>query len=125
MASQAQINANKRNSQRSTGPKTEAGKAFDGSAPIGLIRPVDRSGHPTGRISLAVNGAVRQRARTSDFIFDMATQVAWISQIMPLEPGDLVLTGTPRGPGRLAPGDSVTVEISGVGALTNTVVQGP
>jgi len=44
---------------------------------------------------------------------------------MPLEPGDLVLTGTPRGPGRLAPGDSVTVEISGIGALTNPVIQGP
>ena len=46
-----------------------------------------------------VNGAVRQRARTSHFIFDMATQIAWISQIMPLEPGDLVLTGTPKGSG--------------------------
>ena len=45
--------------------------------------------------TILVNGQVRQRERTGDFIFDVATQIAWISQIMPLEPGDLVQTGTP------------------------------
>lgn len=53
------------------------------------------------------------------------SQISWISQIMPLEPGDVMLTGTPRGPSRLNIGDTVSVEIEGIGALTNSVVEGP
>lgn len=100
-------------------------KAYPAFCPIGPWVVVDEINPDNVEVKCTVNGMLRQRERTSDFIFDMATQIAWVSQIMPLEPGDLVLTGTPRGPGRLAPGDSVTVEISGIGALTNPVVQGP
>jgi 2-keto-4-pentenoate hydratase/2-oxohepta-3-ene-1,7-dioic acid hydratase in catechol pathway len=100
-------------------------KAYPAFCPIGPWIVVDEIDPDNVEVSCIVNGTVRQRERTSDFIFDMATQIAWISQIMPLEPGDLVLTGTPRGVGRLVPGDTVTIAISGIGELTNPVVQGP
>ena len=100
-------------------------KAYPGFCPIGPWVVVDEIDPDDVEVKCLVNGVVRQAARTSDFIFDMGTQIAWISQIMPLEAGDLVLTGTPKGVGRLTPGDSVTVEISGIGALTNPVVAGP
>jgi 2-keto-4-pentenoate hydratase/2-oxohepta-3-ene-1,7-dioic acid hydratase in catechol pathway len=100
-------------------------KAYPAFCPIGPWIVVDEIDPDDVEVSCIVNGVVRQRERTSDFIFDMATQIAWISQIMPLEPGDLVLTGTPKGVGRLAPGDTVTISIPGIGELTNPVVQGP
>jgi 2-keto-4-pentenoate hydratase/2-oxohepta-3-ene-1,7-dioic acid hydratase in catechol pathway len=100
-------------------------KAYPAFCPIGPCVVVDEIDPDDVEVICAVNGSVRQRERTSDFIFDMATQISWISQIMPLEPGDVVLTGTPRGPSRLSAGDSVSVEIEGIGALTNTCVEGP
>ncbi len=100
-------------------------KAYPAFCPIGPWISVGEIDPDDVEVSCLVNGEVRQRERTSDFIFDMATQIAWISQIMPLEPGDLVLTGTPKGVGRLVPGDSVTIAVSGIGELTNPVVQGP
>jgi 2-keto-4-pentenoate hydratase/2-oxohepta-3-ene-1,7-dioic acid hydratase in catechol pathway len=100
-------------------------KAYPAFCPIGPWIVVDEIDPDDVEVSCIVNGAVRQRERTSDFIFDMATQIAWISQIMPLEPGDLVLTGTPKGVGRLVPGDTVTIAIPGIGELSNPVVQGP
>lgn len=99
-------------------------KAYPAFCPIGPWIAVDEIDPGNVEVRCEVNGQVRQAERTSDFIFDVATQVAWISQIMPLEAGDLVLTGTPKGVGRLVPGDSVTVAISGLGALTNAVVAG-
>jgi 2-keto-4-pentenoate hydratase/2-oxohepta-3-ene-1,7-dioic acid hydratase in catechol pathway len=99
-------------------------KAYPGFCPIGPWVVVDEIDPDDVEVKCTVNGAERQRQRTSDFIFDMATQIAWISEIMPLEPGDVVLTGTPRGPSRLSTGDSVSIEIQGIGVLTNTVVEG-
>ena len=100
-------------------------KAYPGFCPIGPCVVVDEIDPDDVEVSCTVNGSLRQRERTRDFIFDMATQISWISQIMPLEPGDLVLTGTPRGPSRLSAGDTVSVEIEGIGTLTNGVVGGP
>jgi 2-keto-4-pentenoate hydratase/2-oxohepta-3-ene-1,7-dioic acid hydratase in catechol pathway len=100
-------------------------KAYPAFCPIGPWIVVDEINPDDVEVGCIVNGQVRQRERTSDFIFDMATQTAWISQIMPLEAGDAVLTGTPKGVGRLMPGDSVTIAISGIGELTNPIVQGP
>lgn len=100
-------------------------KAYPAFCPIGPWIAVDEVDPDDVEVSCTVNGELRQRTRTSDFIFDMATQIAWISRIMPLEAGDLVLTGTPKGVGRIVPGDSVTIAISGIGELTNPVVQGP
>ena len=68
-----------------------------------------------------VNGQVRQQSRTGKMLFSIPRLISYISQIMTLEPGDLILTGTPEGVGVLAPGDMFQVEIEGVGCLTNSV----
>lgn len=73
-----------------------------------------------------VNGEVRQRTSTGDMIFSVAETVAWLSQFVTLQPGDLIATGTPSGVGSatgrfLTAGDVVEVEISGLGTLRNPV----
>jgi 2-keto-4-pentenoate hydratase/2-oxohepta-3-ene-1,7-dioic acid hydratase in catechol pathway len=68
----------------------------------------------------AVNGE-RRRASTSEMVFPPARLIAYITQVMTLEPGDVILTGTPEGVGRLAAGDRIEVEVEGVGVLRNTV----
>jgi 2-keto-4-pentenoate hydratase/2-oxohepta-3-ene-1,7-dioic acid hydratase in catechol pathway len=69
-----------------------------------------------------VNGVERQHGRARDMVFGIAALVAYVSQVMTLEPGDLIATGTPAGVGPLRPGDVVEVEIEGVGVLRNPVV---
>lgn len=69
-----------------------------------------------------LNGEERQRGRTSDMVFGIPMLIEYISHVMTLEPGDLILTGTPEGVGKLNAGDTVEVEIPGVGVLRNTVV---
>ena len=71
-----------------------------------------------------VNGEVRQSGRTSDLIFDVETIVSYVSRYVTLSPGDLIFTGTPGSTQAMEPGDVVEVELEGVGALRNTVVQG-
>ena len=73
-------------------------------------------------LELAVNGTVRQRARTSQLHFGPAFLVSWLSRFVTLEPGDVIATGTPAGIAPIEPGDRVTVTVEGVGTLVNTVV---
>ncbi len=98
-------------------------KSFDTFCPIGpeIVAGVDPS---NAAIATRVNGAVRQSARISDMVFSPAFLVAYISRMMTLLPGDLILTGTPAGVGPLSPGDVVEVEIEGVGVLKNRVADG-
>jgi len=70
------------------------------------------------RLRTFVNGQIRQDARTSTMIFSIPFLLAYISAFMTLEPGDVVLTGTPEGVGELRPGDEVAVEIEGIGRLS-------
>ncbi|HEY2661160.1 MAG TPA: fumarylacetoacetate hydrolase family protein [Caulobacteraceae bacterium] len=105
------------NAAKAKGQPWESGKAFDASAPIGLIRPVDRSGHPSGGISLSVNGAVRQQASLTDMIWTVAEIIAQASRLWRLEAGDLIFTGTPEGVGPLVVGDQVEGVIEGVGGV--------
>jgi 2-keto-4-pentenoate hydratase/2-oxohepta-3-ene-1,7-dioic acid hydratase in catechol pathway len=95
-------------------------KSFDSFCPVGpeIVAGLDPSDLA---IETRVNGAVRQSSRTSQMIFSPAFLVAWLSRMMTLMPGDLILTGTPAGVGALAPGDLVEVEIEGVGKLSNRV----
>jgi 2-keto-4-pentenoate hydratase/2-oxohepta-3-ene-1,7-dioic acid hydratase in catechol pathway len=72
-------------------------------------------------IETRVNGEVRQQGSTLDFIFSIPALLGYITAAITLEPGDLVLTGTPAGVGPLAAGDRVEVTISGLGVLANTV----
>jgi len=65
---------------------------------------------------------VKQKSNTSDLIFDVPRLVEFISQVMTLEPGDLIATGTPPGVGALQKGDTVEVEIEGIGTLRNLVI---
>ena len=73
------------------------------------------------RVVTRVNGEVRQEGRTSQLIFSLARIVAHASQAFTLLPGDVILTGTPAGVGPLETGDTVEVEIDGIGTLTNPV----
>jgi 2-keto-4-pentenoate hydratase/2-oxohepta-3-ene-1,7-dioic acid hydratase in catechol pathway len=108
-----------RDLQKTDGQWTRA-KGFDTFCPIGPESPA-----PDDLASLTVvsrvNGAERQRGSASDMVFSVSTLLAYISQIMTLEPGDVVATGTPAGVGPLAPGDSVEVEVVGFSTVRNPV----
>ncbi|HEV7994169.1 MAG TPA: fumarylacetoacetate hydrolase family protein [Gemmatimonadaceae bacterium] len=95
-------------------------KGFDTFCAVGELGEV-----PTDlaqlRIRTLVNGQVRQDGSASDMVFDIPTLVSYISNVMTLESGDLVLTGTPEGVGTLASGDVVEVEIAGVSRVSNPV----
>ena len=96
-------------------------KGFDTFCPIGprIVAGLD----PTAlRIVTRVHGAVKQSSSTSDMIFDVATLVAFVGRHMTLEYGDVITTGTPQGVGNLTPGDTVEIEIEGIGVLANTVI---
>jgi 2-keto-4-pentenoate hydratase/2-oxohepta-3-ene-1,7-dioic acid hydratase in catechol pathway len=70
-----------------------------------------------------VNGVVKQDGRTKQMIHDVAAQIAFVAGIMTLLPGDVILTGTPAGVGPIVAGDTVEVEIEGIGTLSNPVVR--
>lgn len=95
-------------------------KGYDMSTPIGpaLVRASDAD----MQIRTLVNGIVRQDGNTSDMVFGTTTLISYISSIMTLNPGDVVMTGTPPGIGELQIGDQVEVEIDGIGILRNRIV---
>lgn len=95
-------------------------KSFDTFCPVGpcVVSDLDPSDLA---IETRLNGAVKQSARTSAMVFPPSFLVSYISRMMTLLPGDLILTGTPAGVGSLAPGDLVEVEIEGIGVLANRV----
>ncbi|MEJ2666695.1 MAG: fumarylacetoacetate hydrolase family protein [Deinococcales bacterium] len=99
------------------------GKSADGFCPVGPWLETDLDPSKL-RVSTRVNGEVRQDSDTGHMIFSVPEILSYISRFMTLEPGDLVLTGTPEGVGPLAVGDSVEVEVEGVGTLINEVVAG-
>lgn len=111
-----------RDLQKKDGQWTRA-KSFDTFAPIGpWIAPMDIDAAGSADIETRVNGAVCQRSNTSDLIFSLGELVEFISGIMTLEPGDVIATGTPPGVGKLEVGDTVEVEIEGIGILRNRTV---
>ena len=95
-------------------------KSFDTFCPVGpeIVTGIDPSDLA---IETRVNGEIRQSARTSAMVFSPAFLVAYVSRMMTLMPGDLILTGTPAGVGPLAAGDVVEVEIERIGILRNRV----
>jgi len=96
-------------------------KGFDTFCPVGPIVSDEADLDAGIRIETRVNRELRQRASTLEFIFAVPELLSAISAAMTLEPGDLVLTGTPAGVGPLAPGDRVEVSAEGLGVLANTV----
>jgi len=95
-------------------------QSFDGSCPVGPMIVTDINPRDLAIRSI-VNGEVRQNSRTSQMIFDAYTVTAYVSALLPLEPGDVIQTGTPGGVATLKDGDVVTIEIEGIGSITNHV----
>jgi 2-keto-4-pentenoate hydratase/2-oxohepta-3-ene-1,7-dioic acid hydratase in catechol pathway len=98
-------------------------KGFDTFCPLGPwieteLDPADLA------LTTTVNGELRQAGRTSAMVHDVPALVAYVSRVMTLVPGDVILTGTPSGVGPVVAGDEMTVSVEGVGALTNGVVDG-
>lgn len=96
-------------------------KGFDTFCPLGPFVSDEIDPVAGVTIETSVNGEVRQHASTKDFIFGIPKLLSFISAAFTLEPGDVILTGTPAGVGQLNPEDSVEVSIAGLGILTHTV----
>jgi 2-keto-4-pentenoate hydratase/2-oxohepta-3-ene-1,7-dioic acid hydratase in catechol pathway len=95
-------------------------KGFDGSCPLGPW--IETSVDPTDAIvETRLNGDVVQHASTSDMVFGVAELIEYVTTFMTMLPGDVLLTGTPEGVGRIQAGDTVEVEVDGVGTLRNEV----
>jgi 2-keto-4-pentenoate hydratase/2-oxohepta-3-ene-1,7-dioic acid hydratase in catechol pathway len=106
--------------QSKDGQYTRA-KGFDTFCPIGPCIAVGLQGKDL-QVRGYVNGDLRQDSRTRELIFVIPEMVEFITSVMTLLPGDIISTGTPSGIGPIKPGDSVTIHVEGVGALTNPVV---
>lgn len=110
-------------------PTYTLGKSFDTHGPVGpWITTADEIENPEDlEIKLTVDGKVRQHARTNDLIYKIADQIAYLTTVMTLYPGDIIATGTPSGVAAvdqnwLKPGEVCKIEIEGLGAIENTIV---
>jgi len=110
-----------RDQQQADGQWTRA-KGHDTFCPVGpwIVTDLDPSDL---EIRTEVNGVVRQHSRTSLMIHDVGAIIEWVSAVMTLLPGDLILTGTPAGVGPIEDGDTVSITVEGIGTLTNPVVR--
>jgi 2-keto-4-pentenoate hydratase/2-oxohepta-3-ene-1,7-dioic acid hydratase in catechol pathway len=108
------------------------GKSFDTHGPIGpwIVTPDELPDPHKLEVRCYVNGELRQKSNTDQLVYDIWTEIEYLSTAFPLEPGDLILTGTPGGVGHamvpqkhLKPGDIVRCEIEGIGAIENKVVE--
>jgi 2-keto-4-pentenoate hydratase/2-oxohepta-3-ene-1,7-dioic acid hydratase in catechol pathway len=113
-------------------PTVTLGKSFDTHGPMGpwIVTPEELADPHVLDLRTWVNGEERQHANTRDLIFDCFEQIATLSTVCTLEPGDVVSTGTPSGVGVarglwLVPGDVVRVAIAGIGAIENRVIEEP
>ena len=103
---------------REKGRPWDTGKNVDYSCPTGRLQPVETNGHAVrGAIELTVNGETRQSADVSELIWPVPEIVADLSRFYALEPGDLILTGTPAGVGAVVSGDLIECSISGLPPL--------
>jgi 2-keto-4-pentenoate hydratase/2-oxohepta-3-ene-1,7-dioic acid hydratase in catechol pathway len=110
-----------RDMQKSDVQYTRA-KSFDSYCPLGPWIETDLDASDVA-VRCLVNGEIRQDGRTRDLIHDIPTLISFITHVMTLLPGDIILTGTPAGVSPIVAGDTVTVEIEGIGPLVNTVVR--
>jgi 2-keto-4-pentenoate hydratase/2-oxohepta-3-ene-1,7-dioic acid hydratase in catechol pathway len=108
-----------RDLQKTDGQWTRA-KGFDTFCPVGPIVSDELDFAAGLTLETRINGELRQQGSTLDFIFPIPKLLAWITSVMTLEEGDLVLTGTPSGVGPLQAGDQTEITIPGLGTLTNS-----
>ncbi len=98
-------------------------KGFDTFCPLGPAIDTELDPLEELAITCRVNGEIRQNGTTAEMVFGVAELVSFVSGVMTLLPGDVILTGTPSGVGPIVPGDRVEVEIEGIGILLNPVVE--
>ncbi|PPQ26193.1 fumarylacetoacetate hydrolase family protein [Rhodopila globiformis] len=111
------------NAAKKEGKPWDMGKGFDHSAPIGLMVPAARIGHPSrGLIELKVNGTVRQTSDLSKMIWSVPETIACLSGLVTLAPGDLIFTGTPENVAAVARGDVLEGVVEGVGTVRTRIV---
>jgi 2-keto-4-pentenoate hydratase/2-oxohepta-3-ene-1,7-dioic acid hydratase in catechol pathway len=112
------------NAMKSEQKPWEIGKAFDYSAPMGPIHPASKVGHLTkGRISVAVNGQIKQDADLDQMIWSVAEQIAQLSKAFELKAGDIIYSGTPENVGPVTPGDVMLCKIEGLADMSVKVVK--
>ena len=120
------LDMTRRDLQRGMGDQKkpwEIGKSFDRSAPIGPIHKVAQVGHiKAGAITLKVNGTVKQDANLDQMIWNVAEQIAQLSQAFELMPGDIIFSGTPENVGPVVPGDLMLGNIAGLPPILVKVV---
>ncbi len=108
---------------KKTGRPWEVGKAFDDAAPCTAIQPASKIGHPSkGAIWLDLNGVRKQTGDLAQMIWDIPSQIEYLSGLWELKAGDLIFTGTPAGVGAVKKGDHLKGHVDGVGDLDVTVV---
>ena len=99
----------------------EMGKSFDESAPVTALKPASAIGHPAkGAIWLKVNGQVKQQGDLAMQIWTVPEQINYLSNLITLQPGDLIFSGTPAGVGPIKAGDKLEGHVDGVGDLVVT-----
>jgi fumarylpyruvate hydrolase len=104
---------------KKAGRPWDMAKGFDQSAPTGAIRAVEEIGHPTeGAVWLRINGEPRQEGDLAQQIWKVPETISFLSGLVTLRPGDLIMTGTPKGVGPVEPGDHLEGHIEGVGDLS-------
>ncbi|WP_424971779.1 fumarylacetoacetate hydrolase family protein [Dinoroseobacter sp. S76] len=101
----------------------EVGKSFEHSAPMSAIHPVAKIGHPAeGAVTLKVNGALKQDGDLNQLIWKSEEVISYLSGLFTLQPGDLIMTGTPAGVGAVVRGDVMEGAVAGIDAIAVTVV---
>jgi fumarylpyruvate hydrolase len=99
----------------------EMGKAFDNSAPCTALKTVAMVGHPAkGAIWLKVNGELKQKGDLAEMIWNVPETISYLSRLITLRPGDIIMSGTPAGVGPVKAGDKLEGHVDGVGDLTLT-----
>jgi fumarylpyruvate hydrolase len=100
----------------------EIGKFFDNSAPCSALRPASEIGYPSkGKITLSVNGKMRQQGDLSQMIWNVPETISKLSEMVELAAGDIIFTGTPSGVGPVVEGEKMECEVEGIGRLTITI----
>ncbi|MEO0484381.1 MAG: fumarylacetoacetate hydrolase family protein [Pseudomonadota bacterium] len=101
----------------------EVGKSFEHSAPMSAIHPATVIGHPThGAVTLKVNGVLKQNGDLNQLIWKSEEVISYLSRLFVLQPGDLIMTGTPAGVGPVNRGDTMDGAVEGIDAIRVTVV---
>ncbi len=109
--------------QKKMGRPWEIGKAFERSAPVGPVRPVEKVGHlDQGRVALSINGELRQEGDLNQMIWKVPEMISYLSRFFELAAGDVILSGTPSGVGPVSKGDVMEASVDGLGNMTVKVV---